>query len=96
MQKEIKIVESIKYNLTKQSKNNIGRTFTSNKKSEKKRLKVNLSEKSDAKLNLFTYSETTKNLMVVEDIEVSSINDDVSLSPRKKRKILATLEEKML
>ena len=32
--------------------------------------------------------------MVVEDIEVSSINDDVSLSPRKKRKILAALEEK--
>jgi len=94
LQKEIKRVESIKYNLTKQSKSNIGRTFTSNKKSEKKSLKVNLREKSDAKLNLFTYSETTKNLMVVEDIEVSSINDDVSLSPRKKRKILAALKEK--
>lgn len=95
LKKEIIRVESKKYNITKKSNNDIGRTLTSNKKIDKKSLKVNISERSERKLNLFNFSETTKNLMVGDDIEVSSIKDDISISPKKKQtKIFESLEDK--
>ena len=96
LKKEIRRVESKKYNLTKKSNDDdIGRTFTSNKKVDKRSVKVNISNKSEAKLNPFNYSETTKNLMVGNDIEVSSINDDILITPDKKTtKMLATLDDK--
>jgi hypothetical protein len=94
LKKEIKRVESKRYNNTNQSNSNIGRAFTSKKK-DRNSIKVNASEKSNQKLNLFNLSEKTKNLMVGDDINVSSINDDILKSPEKKQtKIFADLEDK--
>ena len=95
LKKEIKRVESKRFNATKQSNNNIGRTFTNNMKKDRNSIKVNNTPKSNAKLNLFNFSEITKNLMVGNEIEVSSINDDILKSPEKKgTKIFADLEDK--
>jgi hypothetical protein len=94
LKKEIKRVESKRYNNTNQSNSNIGRAFTSKKK-DRNSIKVNASEKSNQKLNLFNLSEKTKNLMVGDDINVSSINDDILKSPEKKQtKIFTDLEDK--
>jgi hypothetical protein len=95
LKKEIKRVESKRFNATKQSNNNIGRVFTNNKRIDRNSIKVNYTPKSNGKLNLFNFSETTKNLMIGNDINVSSINDDILKSPEKKEtKILADLEDK--
>ena len=95
LKKEIKRVESKRFNATKQSNNNIGRAFTNNMKKDRNSIKVNNTPKSNAKLNLFNFSEITKNLMVGNEIEVSSINDDILKSPEKKgTKIFADLEDK--
>ena len=95
LKKEIKRVESKRFNATKQSNENIGRAFTNNMKKDRNSIKVNNSPKSNAKLNLFNYSETTKNLMIGNEIDVSSINDDILKTPeRKETKLFADLEDK--
>ena len=95
LKKEIRRVESKRFNATKQSNNNIGRTFTNNMKKDRNSIKVNNTPKSHAKLNLFNFSEVTKNLMVGNEINVSSINDEILKSPEKKEtKIFADLEDK--
>lgn len=95
LKKEIKEVETKKSNANNKNVNNSRRTQISNKKHDKNNIKVNMSEKSEKKINPFKYSEITKNLMVGNKIEVSSINDDSLKSPeRNHSKIITTLKDK--
>lgn len=95
LKKEIKKVATKKNNINNKNINNSGRTQTSNKKNDKNSIKVNISEKSGARVNPFKYSEINRNLMIGNDIEVSSINDDDSKSPERiQTKNLTILEDK--
>lgn len=95
LKKEIKRVETKKNNINNKNINNSGRAQAINKKNEKNNIKVNTSEKSEKKMSPFDYSEINRNLMVGNEIEVSSIGDDGSKSPeRNQTRMLTTLEDK--
>jgi hypothetical protein len=95
LKKEIKAAETQKNYISNKNTYNSRRTQISNKKNDKNSIKINMSEKSEKKINPFKYSEVIKNLMVGNKIEVSSINDDTPKSPiRNQTKEFKTLEDK--
>jgi len=95
LKKEIKRVATKKNNINNKNIDNSGKTQASNKKNDKNNIKADISEKSGARVNPFKYSEINRNLMIGNDIEVSSINDDDSKSPERiQTKNLTTLEDK--
>ena len=95
LKKEIKRVETRKNNINNKIANNSERTQNSNKKNNKGNIKANASEKSEKKISPFDYNEINRNLMIGNEIEVSSISDGTSKSPIKNQtKILATLEDR--
>ena len=79
--KELKRVGTNKIKRKKEKNNtNIFKSLTKKKNNHSRK---SLFTKNDKKLNLFNFSETAKNLMVVEDLNISEINSEKSKNQDK-------------
>ena len=83
LKKEIKKVENKKENI-KNKDDNIYRTFSTKKSRKSKNLKIN--NNIDKKRNSFKFNENIKYLMVNDELELSSINNDDSFEQDKNPK----------